>query len=100
MSYQALTRGGKPWTPEFIQAISEENCIGCGRCFKVCGYDVLTLKGVTEDGEIVDLEDDDDEIEKKVMTIANSDNCTGCKACARVCGKSAQTHAPQAVMAA
>lgn len=91
MSYQALTRGGKPWTPQFLEEISVEDCIGCGRCFKVCGFDVLELKAVTEDGDVVDL-DSDEEIEKKVMTVANGDNCVGCKACARVCGAKAQTH--------
>jgi Nif-specific ferredoxin III len=92
MTYQALTRGGKPWQPLFIRAIDQHACIGCGRCFKVCGFDVLTLMGMTEDGDVVDL-DSDEEIEKKVMTIANADNCVGCQACARVCGKSAQSHA-------
>jgi Nif-specific ferredoxin III len=98
MAYQALTRGGKPWTPVFIQSINEEECIGCGRCYKVCGFEVLDLKGVTEDGDIVDL-DSDEEIEKKVMTVANAENCTGCKACSRVCGKGCQTHAPADVAA-
>lgn len=98
MSYQALTRGGNPWTPKFIQSINVENCLGCGRCFKVCGFDVLELKAATEDGEIVDL-DTDEEIEKKVMTIANGENCVGCMACARVCGAKAQTHAPADVTA-
>jgi Nif-specific ferredoxin III len=98
MAYQALTRGGKPWTPVFIQSINEEECIGCGRCYKVCGFDVLDLKGVTEDGDIVDL-DSDEEIEKKVMTVANAENCTGCKACSRVCGKGCQSHAPADVAA-
>ena len=98
MAYQALTRGGKPWTPVFIQSINEEECIGCGRCYKVCGFDVLDLKGVTEDGDIVDL-DSDEEIEKKVMTVANAEYCTGCKACSRVCGKGCQTHAPADVAA-
>jgi Nif-specific ferredoxin III len=92
MMYQALTRGGRPWQPMFIQSIDEEACIGCGRCFKVCGFDVLTLMGATEDGEIVDL-DSDEEIEKKVMMVANAENCVGCQACSRVCGKNAQTHA-------
>ncbi len=93
MTYQALTRGGQPWQPLFLQAINAHDCIGCGRCFKVCGFDVLALKAMTEDGDIVDL-DSDEEIEKKVMTIGNADNCVGCGACARVCGKNVQTHGP------
>jgi Nif-specific ferredoxin III len=91
MSYQALTRGGKPWQQLFLLSINAHDCIGCGRCFKVCGFDVLDLKAMTEDGDIVDL-DSDEEIEKKVMTIGNADNCVGCGACARVCGKNVQTH--------
>ena len=37
------TRGGKPWTPKFIGSIDIHKCIGCGRCYKVCGFDVLEL---------------------------------------------------------
>jgi len=35
------TRGGEPWIPKFIQSIDMERCIGCGRCYKICGRDVL-----------------------------------------------------------
>ncbi|MDJ0692894.1 ferredoxin III, nif-specific [Mastigocoleus sp. MO_188.B34] len=87
-----LTFGGKTWTPEFAQAIDKDKCIGCGRCYKVCGYNVLTLKALDEDGEFVD-DEDDDEIERKVMVIANQDNCIGCKACSRICPKNCYTHA-------
>lgn len=97
MPYQALNRGGKPWVPEYIQAINSEICLGCGRCFKVCGFDVLALKAVDEDGEFLDDPDDGD-VEKMVMTIANPDNCVGCQACARVCAKSAQSHSPEEVL--
>lgn len=87
---------GRSWTPKFVHAINEEKCIGCGRCFRVCGRDVLQLKGVTEDGEYVEvvLDDDDDEgeYEKKVMTIANQMNCVGCEACAKICPKKCYDH--------
>lgn len=87
-----LNRGGQPWTPKYITAINAEDCIGCGRCYKVCGHGVLTLMGVNDDDELVALDNDDDEIERKVMTIANAGNCIGCGSCGRVCGKSCQSH--------
>jgi formate hydrogenlyase subunit 6/NADH:ubiquinone oxidoreductase subunit I len=30
------TRGGIEWTPAFVTDLNQGNCIGCGRCFKVC----------------------------------------------------------------
>jgi Nif-specific ferredoxin III len=86
------TRDGRPWEPEFLLAINPEKCIGCGRCFKVCGRAVMTLKGLTEEGELISLDDDDDEIEKKVMVLDNAGGCIGCGACARVCPTNCQTH--------
>jgi len=92
-----LTRGGREWVPDYLVSINPDLCIGCGRCFKVCGRDVMTLKGVNEEGEIIDLdEDEDDEIEKKVMAMIDQDACIGCGACARVCPTSCQTHAKAA----
>lgn len=88
---------GRTWTPKFVQEISEEKCIGCGRCFKVCGRDVLQLVGINDAGEHVVMEadsDEDEEYEKKVMTIANQMNCVGCEACAKICPKKCYTHAP------
>ncbi len=38
-----ITRGGTPWVPQFVTALDESKCIGCGRCFKVCPRDVLTI---------------------------------------------------------
>ena len=71
-----------------------KKCIGCGRCFKVCGRDVMTLKGINDEGELVDLEDDeDDEVEKKIMVMNDEGACIGCGACARVCPTNCQTHA-------
>ncbi len=89
--FTGLTLGGKEWTPKFIQSIDETVCLGCGRCYKVCGQGVLELRAMNEDGEFVD-DEDDDEIERKVMVVANPDLCIGCEACARICSKKCQTH--------
>jgi Nif-specific ferredoxin III len=86
-------RDGKPWEPVYLVAINGTTCIGCGRCFKVCGRDVMTLKGLTEDGELVALDDDEDEeVEKKIMVMNDVGACIGCGACARVCPTNCQTH--------
>lgn len=93
MNGSSTTRDGRPWTPSYLVAIDVGTCIGCGRCFKVCGRDVLTLKGLDEDGHVVDIdEDNEDEIEKKVMTPIDPGACIGCGACARVCPTGSQTH--------
>ena len=87
------TRDGRDWQPAYLLAIDEKKCIGCGRCFKVCGRDVMTLKGLSEDGELVALDDDEDEeIEKKIMVMNDDGACIGCGACARVCPTNCQTH--------
>jgi Nif-specific ferredoxin III len=96
---------GRSWTPKFVNTINEKKCIGCGRCFRVCGREVLQLKGVNEDGEYVEIavgddDDDDGEYEKKVMTIANQMNCVGCEACAKICPKKCYTHTPMEAEAA
>ncbi|TWB39150.1 ferredoxin III, nif-specific [Nitrospirillum pindoramense] len=98
----SLTRDGRPWQPDFLIAIDAKRCIGCGRCFKVCGRGVMALKGLTEEGDLVDLDndDEDDEIEKKVMVMDDAGACVGCRACARVCPANCQTHAPLAADAA
>ncbi|KXW57195.1 ferredoxin III, nif-specific [Ferrovum myxofaciens] len=88
---------GRTWVPKFVKTINQEKCIGCGRCFKVCGREVLQLVGIDHEGEIVSIasdEEDDDEYEKKVMTIANQMNCVGCEACSKICPKKCYTHEP------
>ncbi|WP_297386362.1 ferredoxin III, nif-specific [Acidiferrobacter sp.] len=90
---------GRSWVPRFVQALNRDKCIGCGRCYRVCGRDVLRLVGLTDDGETVAIavgedDDDDGEYEKKVMTIAQPKNCVGCEACAKICPKKCYTHAP------
>ena len=87
------TRDGRAWQPDDLLDIDAGKCIGCGRCFKVCGRDVMTLKGINEDGEVVSLDDDeDDEVEKKVMVMNDTGACIGCGACARVCPANCQVH--------
>jgi Nif-specific ferredoxin III len=80
------TLGGLTWEPQFVK----DKCIGCGRCFKVCGRDILELQALNEDGEFID--EDDGEIVRKVMTIANPHLCIGCQACSRICPKNCYTH--------
>ena len=84
MSY--ATRDGRDWKPDYLVSIDAQKCIGCGRCYKVCGREVMTLKGINED-----------EVEKKVMVMNDDGACIGCGACARVCPTNCQTHAPAAV---
>ena len=67
-------RDGRDWQPQFLLDIDRGTCIGCGRCFKVCGRGVMTLRGIDEGGEVVDL-DDEDEIERKVMVMDDDGNC-------------------------
>lgn len=99
MSY--ATRDGRAWQPEFLLSIDAKKCIGCGRCYKVCGREVMTLKGLNEDGELIPLSDDDeDEVEKKVMVMNDEGACIGCGACARVCPTNCQTHATETAVAA
>jgi Nif-specific ferredoxin III len=96
----ATARDGRDWKPDYLLAIDAEKCIGCGRCYKVCGREVMTLKGINEDGDVVELDDDeDDEVEKKVMVMADTGACIGCGACARVCPANCQTHGGEAAAA-
>ena len=92
---------GEVWVPKFVAELDQNKCIGCARCVKVCANNVLALAGMTEDGELVrvdpDDEEDDEEYEKKVMTIAQQANCIGCQACSKVCPKKCYSHAPAQV---
>jgi Nif-specific ferredoxin III len=95
------TRDGRDWRPDFLVSIDPGKCIGCGRCYKVCGREVMILKGVSGEGEIVELDDDEDEeINKKVMVMNDDGACIGCGACARVCPTNCQTHASRLSQAA
>lgn len=88
MAIIGYNRGGKEWTPLFIESIDLEKCIGCGRCYKVYGRDVLRLIEKPFEGE----DEFGDDMGNKVMTVANPDNCIGCEACARVCARKCHRH--------
>ncbi len=84
------TYGGREWTPGFILSIDQERCIGCGRCYKACGRDVLAL---TEKPFAGDDEYGDD-MGNKVMSIRDKGGCIGCGACGRACAKRCHSYAP------
>jgi Nif-specific ferredoxin III len=104
-----LTRGGLEYTPEFVMNINQANCIGCGRCFKVCPRDVFDLvdredvEGLEMDeyDDYDDYDDDDDGFSDDtamVMSLKDSMDCIGCGSCARICPKKCFTHEAQAAV--
>jgi Nif-specific ferredoxin III len=83
------TRDGRSWLPRYLESIDYDLCIGCGRCFKVCGQSVMApIEKPLDD----DDDDDDEECITTVMSIADGGACIGCVACARVCAKKAHSH--------
>jgi Nif-specific ferredoxin III len=88
-----ITRGGTPYIPAFVTELNQANCIGCGRCYKVCPRKVFELVERGEDDENYD----EDEDNSMVMTLANALDCIGCGSCGRVCPKQCQTHEPMPV---
>ena len=48
-------------------------------------------KRCNKDGEVVDEDEDDNEVEGKVMSIFNADDCIGCGASSRICPKNCQS---------
>ncbi len=96
MTFQALTRGGASWEQEFVTALNEKTCIGCGRCFNVCPRNVFDLV----EREMDEDEDDDyDDQVMMVMVLADENDCIGCGACARVCPKKCHTHTKASLVA-
>ena len=95
-----VTRGGAEWEPQFVTDLNQSNCIGCGRCYKVCPRDVFELVD-KEDLDIEfsdddDYEDDDydDDDNTMVMNLMNAMDCIGCMACSKVCPKKCLSHEP------
>ena len=94
MDYQATTRSGAPWEQEFLTAIDQDECMGCGRCYNVCPRDVFDLIEKEAD------EDDYDDQVMMVMTIKDEGDCIGCGSCSRVCPKNCHSHQTSSELAA
>ena len=102
-----VTRGGEAWTPAFVMALNQRNCIGCGRCFKVCPRAVFELVDREEPDEELEADDGfcDDEDDgfsddtSMVMSLKNALDCIGCQACSRVCPKNCLSHESAGVAA-
>lgn len=61
-------------TTNFIPKISEESCVGCGKCAKACPIEAIEMVSIVEGSR------------KKVARV-NKDICLGCGVCARSCNK-------------
>jgi Nif-specific ferredoxin III len=95
--YTVTLPSGVVWTPQFIAAINQEKCIGCGRCYKTCARDVLQLMAVNDEGALFAIDpDDDEEYDKQVMSIAKPENCVGCESCNNNCARGCISYAPKA----
>lgn len=71
----AQTRDGREWTPSYPESIDYGACIGCGRCFKVCGQSVMAPIEKPVDDDFGD--DDDEECITTVMSVTDAGNCIG-----------------------
>ena len=95
-----VTRGGASWTPAFVYDLNQQNCIGCGRCYKVCPREVFELvdresiAALEADLDDDDYDDDDDDDNTMVMSLMNLMDCIGCQACSKVCPKKCLSHEP------
>ncbi len=83
----AATRDGREWIPMYLDSIDPKACIGCGRCYKVCGRGVLAPLEIEFDDD-----EDDEDVVCTVMSVCDAGACIGCEACSKVCAKNAHVH--------
>ena len=100
-SITGLTRGGTEWQPSFVTELNQGNCIGCGRCYKVCPRDVFELveREMSEDDYDDDYDDGFDDDTSMVMALNNPLDCIGCEACSKVCPKDCHSHSHMPLVA-
>ena len=65
-------------TTNFLPKVNEHECIGCGKCIKVCPIEAISY----------DMDEHGNQIKKAVI---NEDICLGCGVCARACSTKAIT---------
>lgn len=84
--HMGKTRGGTLWEPQFITNLDQDNCMGCGRCYKVCPRSVFDLDEKEDDESGFGYDD-----VMMVMVLSDADDCIGCGSCSRVCPKNCHT---------
>ncbi len=78
----AKRKNGTEWIQSFVLSLDRKLCIACGRCYKSCPSDVMSL----------DEYEDDEDNAISFMTLVNDENCIGCQACGKVCPKNCFTY--------
>ncbi|HEY5522699.1 MAG TPA: 4Fe-4S dicluster domain-containing protein, partial [Desulfuromonadaceae bacterium] len=65
-------------TTNFLPAVNEEGCTGCGRCVQICPVGAMSLASA-----------DDTLRPKRLKTMLQEDICLGCGICSRACSAGA-----------
>jgi len=73
----SITKAGNIWVPQFIESLDQQNCVGCGRCYKACTRQVIEIvtRQPTKGKATVE----------RVARIAHPGECIGDAACEAAC---------------